>query len=147
MSDFAPLRGIRHLPFFVMLAAEPSGSERARSATAGLLLLRLIDHWILVGPCMVEPDSKSMISARKAIQALRDGDPCRNGLLNIINAMQTQRHVRLEPILPRLAAYGMLLRDHRWARELAGDVDETIAHLTALMPIPPPRTPTGPAVS
>ena len=56
--------GLEHLPFFEAVGEAEENSPKAYSATAGLLMLRLIDHWILAGPVMVEPESVSVKSVR-----------------------------------------------------------------------------------
>jgi len=137
MSGFRPREGIRHLPFFEIIASEDEGTPRAVAAKAGLLVLRLIEHWVLMGPTMVEPESSRVLSTRRSILALPAADPTRSALINVVNAMQTLREVQLEPILPRVAAYGMLLRRESWSTAMAADVDLTIARLGGLDPLPP----------
>jgi len=138
MSGFRPREGIRHLPFFEIIASDAEGTPHAVAAKAGLLLLRLVEHWVLAGPTMVEPESNRVLSTRMAILAMPAADPTREALISIVNAMQTLREVQLEPILPRVAAYGMLLRRESWSAEMAADVDITVARLGGLDPPPPP---------
>ncbi len=91
-------------------------------------MLRLIDHWILAGPVMVEPESVSVRSVRHAIMQLESKDPSREVLLGLINAMQTVREVDIQPVLPRLFAYAGCL-EKRAELTLAADVYGTIARL------------------
>jgi len=120
--------GLKHLAYFEALAELPESSPEARSATAGLLTLRLLDHWMLAGSVMVEPESVSVRSVRHAIMAMPDSDPGREVLIGLVNTMQTLRNVDMTPILPRLFAYGSLL-EQRAAFSLAADVYRTTSRL------------------
>jgi len=120
--------GLKHLPFFEAVGESEENSAKAHSATAGLLMLRLIDHWVLAGPVMVEPESVSVRSVRNAIMQLEANDPSREVLLGMINAMQTVREVDIPPVLPRLFAYAGCL-EKRAELKLAADVYGTIARL------------------
>jgi hypothetical protein len=119
---------LKHLAFFEVLAGCGEDSAFGRSATAGLLSLRLIDHWILAGPQMVQPESVSVRSVRNAIMAMPAHEPLREVLLGIVNTMQTLREVDMQPVLPRLAAYASLL-ERRSEYKLAADVYETVIRL------------------
>lgn len=116
---------LKHLAFFEAVGASPEGSAEANAATAGLLVLRLIDHWTTIGSPMVEPDSVSIRSSRAAIMEIPALDPQREVLLGIVNTLQTMREVELGPVLPRLHAYATLL-ERRALNTLALDVYETI---------------------
>jgi len=120
--------GLKHLAFFEAVGEAEANSSKANAATAGLLMLRLIDHWILAGPVMVEPESVSVRSVRNAIMQLESTDPSREILLGLINAMQTVREVDIQPVLPRLFAYAGCL-ERRAELTLAADVYGTIARL------------------
>ncbi len=120
--------GLKHLAFFEAVGEAEENSPKARSATAGLLMLRLIDHWVLAGPVMVEPESVSVTSVRAAIMQLEPRDPGREVLLGLVNAMQTVREVDIQPVLPRLFAYAGCL-EKRAELSLAADVYATIARL------------------
>jgi hypothetical protein len=120
--------GLKHLAFFEAVGEAEENSSKAHAATAGLLMLRLIDHWILAGPVMVEPESVSVRSVRHAIMQLESKDPSRDVLLGLINAMQTVREVDIQPVLPRLFAFAGCL-EKRGELTLAADVYHTIARL------------------
>jgi hypothetical protein len=120
--------GLKHLAFFEAVGESEENSSKAHAATAGLLMLRLIDHWILAGPVMVEPESVSVRSVRHAIMQLESRDPSREVLLGLINTMQTVREVDMQPVLPRLFAYAGCL-EKRAELTLAADVYATIARL------------------
>ena len=120
--------GLKHLAFFEAVGEAKENSPKAQSATAGLLMLRLIDHWVLAGPVMVEPESVSVKSVRGAIMQLESTDPTREVLLGLVNTMQTVREVDIQPVLPRLFAYAGCL-EKRVELTLASDVYETIARL------------------
>jgi hypothetical protein len=120
---------LKHLPFFEVLANAPEGSEEAKLATAGLLSLRMIDHWVLAGPAIVEPESVSVRSVRQAIMALPPREPVRESLLTIVNTMQMLRNVDLIPVLPRVFAYAQLLERHHGLFALASDAYESVIRL------------------
>jgi tetratricopeptide (TPR) repeat protein len=120
---------LKHLAFFEAVGASPEGSPEANAATAGLLVLRLIDHWTMIGAPMVDPDSVSIASSRAAIMEMPALDPQREVLLGIVNTLQALRDVELAPVLPRLQAYATLL-ERRTLNALALDVYETIVRFT-----------------
>ena len=120
--------GLKHLAFFEAVGEAKENSPKAQSATAGLLMLRLIDHWVLAGPVMVEPESVSVKSVRGAIMQLEATDPTREVLLGLVNTMQTVREVDIQPVLPRLFAYAGCL-EKRTELTLASDVYGTITRL------------------
>ena len=109
---------LKHLPFFEALAVAPEGSPDAKFATAGLLTLRMLDHWVLAGASIVEPESVSVRSVRRAIMDLPPAEPIREALLGLVNAMQMLRVVDVTPVLPRLFSYGQLLERHHGRHEI-----------------------------
>ncbi|HVT40473.1 MAG TPA: hypothetical protein VHE78_15630 [Gemmatimonadaceae bacterium] len=117
--------GLKHLAFFEALAENEESTPAFRAATAGLLALRLLDHWALAGPTMVEPESLSVSSVREAIMAMASNDPQREVLLGLINAMQTLHEVDLRAVLPRIFAYAGAL-ERRASLALAADAYETV---------------------
>lgn len=120
---------LKHLPFFEVLASAPEGSVDARLATAGLLTLRMIDHWVLAGPAIVEPESVSVRSVRHAIMELAAKEPVREALLTVVNTMQMLRQVDLVPVLPRVFAYAQLLERHYGVMTLAADAYQSVIRL------------------
>lgn len=116
---------LRHLPFFEELAQHDDSALTGRWSTAGLLVMRMIDHWELAGASLVAPESVSVRSVRAAIMALPPGDAVRECLLGIVNTMQTLREVDPTPVLPRLFAYAKLL-ERRAEHAMAADVYECI---------------------
>ena len=119
---------LKHLAFFEALSEHDEKSPSALAATAGLLSLRMVDHWLLAGSIIVEPESVSVQSARAAIMELPAADPLREVLLGLVNTMQSLREVDAQPILPRLFAYAGLL-EKRGQLAVASDVYETVARL------------------
>ena len=119
---------LKHLAFFEALCEHEEQSPSALAATAGLLSMRMVDHWLLAGSMIVEPESVSVQSARAAIMALPPADPLREVLLGLVNTMQTLREVDAQPILPRLFAYAGLL-EKRGQLAVASDVYETVVRL------------------
>lgn len=122
-------QSLKHLPFFEVLATAPEDSLDARLATAGLLSLRMLDHWVLAGPAIVEPESVSVRSVRRAIMALPANEPVREALLTTVNTMQMLRHVDLMPVVPRVFAYAQLLERHYGSMALAADAYESVIRL------------------
>src|SRR5579862_8551533 len=120
--------GLKHLAFFEKLADEPEDTPVHRRTIAGVLTLRLIDHWMLAGSVMVEPESTSVKSVRQAIMSIGPNDPQREVLLGVVNTMQTLREVDVQPILPRLLAYAQIL-EKRAEFALAADVYSSVARV------------------
>ncbi|MDA1082295.1 MAG: hypothetical protein O2973_11605 [Gemmatimonadetes bacterium] len=120
---------LKHLPFFEVLSSVPEESSEARLATAGLLTLRMIDHWVLAGSAIVEPESVSVRSVRRAITAVPPQEPIREALLTIVNTMQMLREVDVAPLLPRVFAYAQLLERHHAAMALAADAYQSVIRL------------------
>jgi tetratricopeptide (TPR) repeat protein len=116
---------LKHLAFFEMLVDVAEETPTHRAAIAGLLTLRLIDHWVLAGAVMVEPESASVRAVREAIMAIAANDPQREVLLGVVNTMQTLREVDMQPVLPRLFAYAGIL-EKRGMLELAADAYESV---------------------
>ena len=96
--------GLKHLAFFEALAENEESTPAFRAATAGLLALRLVDHWALAGPAMVEPESVSVSSVREAIMAMASNDPQREVLLGLINASANGVKQRIRDDLQLLIA-------------------------------------------
>jgi hypothetical protein len=121
--------GLKHLPFFEAFGGSTKGTREGAIAESGLLMMRLIDHWILAGPAMVEPESASVRSNRNAAMAIPASSPYRPLMLGLVNEMQLRREVDVEAILPRLAEYAVLLDQEEWSKPLAADVRYTIERL------------------
>ena len=79
--------------------------RRRNSATAGLLMLRLIDHWVLAGPVMVEPESVSVRSVRNAIMQLAGERSVARGVARAGERDADGARSGHPPVLPRLFAY------------------------------------------
>lgn len=119
---------LRHLPFFAEVASHEEGDAAWRAATAGLVVLRLVDAWLEEGRSVVADDGWSVRSVRAAIESVDDGTPIRSILDRVVDALQEQRpdiHVVVTPLM----AYARALEyDARWL--LAADVYRTVlAHL------------------
>jgi tetratricopeptide (TPR) repeat protein len=119
---------LKHLAFFEKLVDVAEETPTYRGAIAGLLTLRLIDHWVLAGAVMVEPESGSVRAVRQAIMAIAANDPQREVLLGVVNTMQTLREVDMQPLLPRMFAYAGML-EKRGMLELAADAYESVVRL------------------
>jgi hypothetical protein len=124
-------RGLKHFVFFDAVGKAEEDSLRAYEATAGLLLVRLIDHWILAGMVMVEPESVSVRSVRGAIAELPLDNPHRAVLFGIINSMQTSREVDVAALFPYMKKYEELLDQAEWSKPLSYDLCLTIQRIRA----------------
>lgn len=119
---------LRHLPFFEEVASHEEGDAAWRSATAGLVVLRLMDVWLENGRSVLIDDGWSVRSVRAAIEALDDGTPIKSILDRLVDAMHEQKpdiHVVVTPLM----AYARTLEyDGKWL--MATDVYRTVlAHL------------------
>lgn len=119
---------LRHLPFFEEVASHEEGDAAWRSATAGLVVLRLVDAWLENGPSVVADDGWSVRSVRAAIESMDDGTPIRSILDRVVDALHEQKpdiHVVVTPLM----AYAKALEyDAEW--RLASDVYHSVlAHL------------------
>ena len=122
---------LRHLPFFEEVASHDEGDAAWRSATAGLVVLRLVDAWLESGRSVVADDGWSVRSVRAAVESIDDGTPIRSILDRVIDALQEQKpdiHVVVTPLM----AYAKALEyDANWV--LAEDVYQSVlAHLHPL---------------
>lgn len=122
---------LRHLPFFEEIASHDEGGSPWRSATAGLVVLRLVDTWLEERPVLAADDDWSVRSVRTAIGAVNEGTPIRTILERVVDALQEQKpdiHVVVTPLM----AYGQALEyDAQWL--LAADVYHSV--LSHLHPI------------
>ena len=121
---------LRHLPFFEEVASHEEGDAAWRSATAGLVVLRLVDAWLENGRSVVADDGWSVRSVRAAIDAVDDGTPIRSILHRVVDALLEQKpdiHVIVKPLM----AYAKALEyDAHW--HLGSDVYHSV--LTHLHP-------------
>lgn len=122
---------LRHLPFFEEVASHEEGDAAWRSATAGLVVLRLVDAWLEEGRSVVVDDGWSVRSVRAAIESMDDGTPIRSILDRVVDALLEQKpdiHVVVTPLM----AYAKALEyDAKWL--LAADVYHSVlAHLHPL---------------
>ena len=118
---------LKHLPFFSALD-EAKSPATYTAIQAGLLALRLVDHWAIDGTIIVEPDSVGIQSLRTAIAGLEPTDRLRECLIGIVNTMQSLQSVDIQLVLPRLFAYAMFL-EKRGDLVLAADVYDSVSRL------------------
>ena len=132
----SPKPALRHLAFLDgMVGAD---GPAFRSARAALLTLRLLDHWMMLGAAMAEPDSSALRETRAAVDATAadalashasTGDTeMRDALGGIIDAIVALGAPDAQPVLPRLHALGVLL-EHRGLPAQAADVFQTTSRL------------------
>lgn len=119
--------GLRHLPFFDEIASQTDDGPALHAATAGLVVLRLVDAWIEEGPAAFADDGWSFRNVEAAIEQVSDGSPIRALLFGVIDSLRNRKDVR--GVVTPLMAYAQALEyDAKWG--IAADVYRTIlAHL------------------
>jgi tetratricopeptide (TPR) repeat protein len=122
---------LRHLPFFEEVASCEEGTKDWHAATAGLVVLRLVDTWLENGLSAGVDQDWSVRSVRCTIEAVHDGTPIPTILDRVVDALEQQKpdiHVVVTPLM----AYGRALEyDAKWM--LASDVYHSVlAHLHPL---------------
>jgi tetratricopeptide (TPR) repeat protein len=125
---FEPESKLRHLPFFEEIASRDEGSDDWHAASAGLVVLRLVDTWLEEQTQLVADDEWGVRSVRCSIEAVSERSPIRAILDRVVDALEERKpdiHVVVSPLL----AYGRALEyDAKWF--LATDVYHSIlAHL------------------
>jgi len=116
---------LRHFAFFEELGRIDENDPAWRSVTAGLVLMRLVDEWIDVGPGAARPDAWSVSAVREAVAEVSETTPLRRILTGILDTMVASPTVDTHALSPRLMAYGQTLEyDAKWS--LAVDVYRTI---------------------
>ena len=118
---------LRHLPFFEEIASLNESDAAWRAATAGLVVLRLVDSWLENGPNAAD-DEWALLSIRSTIDEIDAGSTQRALLGRVVDALQERRpdiHVVVTPLM----AYAQALEyDAKW--RLAADVYHSVlAHL------------------
>jgi len=133
---FEPDHKLRHLPFFEFLASREEDDPQWRSASAGVVVLRLVDAWANDGPAALAADNWAVPNVRSAIAAVDRGTPIRSLLGRVVDAIE-QEGAPIRNVMTRLMAYGQALEfDAHWT--LAGDVYDTV--LGHIDPIEDPDT-------
>lgn len=119
---------LRHLAFFEEIASLDEGDPTARSATAGLLVLRLVDGWIEDGHVVANNDWFGLQNVVGAISDVSDRTPIKAILLRVIESLQSGKP-DIHAIMTPLMAYAKALEyDAKWT--LAADVYRSVlAHL------------------
>lgn len=119
---------LRHMPFFEEIASRQDGSVEWNGATAGLVVLRLVDAWLEDGPAVTMDDGWSIRSVNNAIENVDPVTPIRAILGRVVEALQV-REPDIHVVVTPLMAYAQALEyDAKWP--LAADVYQTVlAHL------------------
>jgi len=119
---------LRHLPFFEEIASQPEGSAEWRSATAGVVVLRIVDAWLEDGSAVVASDAWGLRSVLAAIDDVDEGTPIKTLLGRVVVALR-ERKPDIHVVVTPLMAYAQALEyDAKWL--LAADVYHTVlAHL------------------
>lgn len=125
---FDPDHKLRHLAFFEFVANREEDDPEWRAATAGLVVLRLVDAWIDEGRRVLSADEWSVRSVRSCIEQVDGGNPVRMLLGRVVDALETHEpdiYIVVKPLM----AYGQALEyEAHW--RLAADVYQTLlAHL------------------
>ena len=119
---------LRHLPFFDEIGSLEESDASYRSATAGLVVLRLVDAWLDDAPNGHFDDDWGLLAVHNAIEAMDDGTPIKTLLGRVVESLRAARpdiHVVTTPLM----AYAQALEyDAKWL--LAADVYQSVlAHL------------------
>ena len=119
---------MRHLPFFEEVASHAEGDPQWRAATAGLVVLRLVDAWLEDGPSVTTDDSWGLRGVNSAIDDVEEGTPIRAILGRVVHALK-ERKPDIHVVVTPLMAYGQALEfEAKWT--LAADVYQSVlAHL------------------
>jgi len=119
---------LRHLAFFEELASLDESDPAWNAATAGLVVLRLVDAWLENGPNTSLDDDWPIRSVRTAIDEVHVGATLRALLGRVVDALE-ERKPDIHVVVTPLMAYGQALEyDAKWT--LAADVYTTVlAHL------------------
>ena len=119
---------LRHLPFFEEIASRAEGTAEWRSATAGVVVLRLVDAWLQDGSKVAADDAWGLRSVLAAIEEMDEGTPIRTLLGRVVDALR-ERKPDIHVVVTPLMAYGQALEyDAKWL--LAADVYHSVlAHL------------------
>lgn len=127
---FEPDHKLRHLAFFSFIATRTEDDPQWRSATAGLLVLRLVDAWADDGREAIV-DGWAVPNVRSAIADVDAGTPIRSLLGRAIDALE-QPNATLSTVVSPLLAYGQAL-EYDAHFELAADVYHSVlAHIDPL---------------
>ena len=121
---------LKHLPYFEELVAHEEYAAEWRAASAGLLVLRLVDTWLEAGGLMPGEDWPTR-NVESAVLEAEEGWAGRV-LLSRIVATTRDHEPDIHAVLGPMMAYAQVLEyDARWA--LAVDVYQTVlAHLLPL---------------
>jgi tetratricopeptide (TPR) repeat protein len=119
---------LRHLPFFEEIATHNEGDPEWRAASAGLVVLRLVDAWLEEGPSLTTDDAWTIRSVRDAIESVDNTTPARSLLGRVVDAL-LERKPDIHVVITPLMAYAQALEyDAKWV--LAADVYHSVlAHL------------------
>ena len=128
---FQSERKLRHLPFFEFIASRDEGDPHWRSATAGLLVLRVVDAWADEGRAALKDDDWAIANVRTAIDAVDPGTPIRSLLYRVVDELEQERG-DFRRVLTPLMAYGQALEfDAHW--HLGADVYHSVlSHIDPL---------------
>jgi tetratricopeptide (TPR) repeat protein len=119
---------IRHQVYFDTLGSTKEDSASWRSTFAGLSVLRLVDTYADAGSPNNPGGWAQLHSVQAAIEAIGDGNPVRNVLTAVFEAVTRQGTVD-DIVSNSLVAYGRAL-DYEANWGLATDVFLTVARLT-----------------
>lgn len=116
---------LRHLAFFEELGRMDDRDVAWRSVSAGLVLMRLVDAWFVLGPHVARADAWSVNAVRESINAVPETTPLRRILSGILDTIVSSSVADGPALNPRLMAYAQTLEyEAKWA--LAADVYRTI---------------------
>jgi tetratricopeptide (TPR) repeat protein len=115
---------LRHLPFFEFIAKRQENDPEWRFATAGLVVLRLVDAWVEEGQESIADDAWAIPNVRAAIDGVDRGTPIRSLLGRVLDGIE-QAAGSIRELATPLMAFGQALEfDAHWS--LAADVYHTV---------------------
>src|SRR5262249_10965102 len=92
----------RHLAFFEELSKMDETDPHWRSVSAGLVVMRLVDEWIMTGCDAVRLDAWGVTAVREAIAAVPETTPLRGILTAIVDCIVSSPVVDIHALAPRL---------------------------------------------
>lgn len=117
---------LQHLPFFDALTRDPEGSPEWRSATAGLVTLRLFDQWVEDGYRLSPNDLWGWAAVRDAVYTMEATSPARTILEGVVAAIRMGTRGEAAGVESRFIAYGRALH-YEGRFDLAADVFRSVA--------------------
>lgn len=115
---------LRHLPFFEEIAAVEEEGPEYRAATAGLVVLRLLDSCVEEYRSPDDRDEWAVRGVRAAIEEISETSPLRTILGRVVDAIESPVRSFRTIVTPLMAYARSLEYEAKW--HLAADVYQTV---------------------